>query len=92
VLSGVAVHFRDNWETRRVLSMNFNRNQTLASLQRIATVLEERKAQLWIGHDKAQSAQLPYPRLLRIAARWSNVLQSSLGCVVRYRVQHEPSA
>ena len=40
--------------------MNFNRDQTLASLQRIATVLEERKAQLWIGHDKAQSAQLRY--------------------------------
>jgi glyoxylase-like metal-dependent hydrolase (beta-lactamase superfamily II) len=60
VLSGDAVHFRDNWENRRVPSMNFNRDQTLASLQRIATVLEERKAQLWIGHDKAQSAQLRY--------------------------------
>ena len=60
VLSGDAVHFRDNWENQRVPSMNFNRDQTLASLQRIATVLEERKAQLWIGHDKAQSAQLRY--------------------------------
>ena len=60
MLSGDAVHFRDNWENRRVPSMNFNRDQTLASLQRIATLLEERKAQLWIGHDKAQSAQLRY--------------------------------
>jgi glyoxylase-like metal-dependent hydrolase (beta-lactamase superfamily II) len=60
VLSGDAVHFRDNWEQRRVPSMNFNRDQTLASLQRIAAVLEERKAQLWINHDKAQSAKLRY--------------------------------
>jgi N-acyl homoserine lactone hydrolase len=60
VLSGDAVHFRDNWEQRRVPSMNFNREQTLASLQRIATVLAEHKGQLWITHDKAQSDQLKY--------------------------------
>jgi glyoxylase-like metal-dependent hydrolase (beta-lactamase superfamily II) len=40
--------------------MNFNRDQTLASMQRIADVLAERKAQLWIGHDKAQSERLKY--------------------------------
>jgi N-acyl homoserine lactone hydrolase len=55
VLSGDAVHFRDNWEHRRVPSMNFNRDQTLASLQRIQSVLDERRAQLWINHDKAQT-------------------------------------
>jgi N-acyl homoserine lactone hydrolase len=60
VLSGDAVHLRDNWEQRRVPSMNFNRDQTLASMERIATVLQERKAQLWINHDKAQSDQLRY--------------------------------
>ena len=60
VLSGDAVHFLDNWTNKRVPSMNVNRDQTLASLQRIATILEERKAQLWINHDKAQSAQLRY--------------------------------
>ena len=60
VLSGDAVHFQDNWEHRRVPSMNTSRDQTLASLQRIATVLEERKAKLWINHDKPQSAQLRY--------------------------------
>jgi len=32
VLSGDAVHFRDNWEHRRVPSMNTDRAQTLASL------------------------------------------------------------
>ena len=60
VLSGDAVHFQDNWEHRRVPGMNTNREQTLASMQRIATLLEARKAQLWINHDKAQSAQLRY--------------------------------
>ena len=60
VLSGDAVHFQDNWEHKRVPSMNTNRDQSMASMQRIATVLEERKAQLWINHDKRQSAQLRY--------------------------------
>lgn len=60
VLSGDAVHFRDNWEHRRVPSMNTNRDQTLASLQRIATLLDTHKAQLWINHDKTQSAQFRY--------------------------------
>jgi N-acyl homoserine lactone hydrolase len=60
VLSGDAVHFQDNWEHKRVPSMNTNRDQSMASMQRIATVLEERKAQLWINHDKPQSAQLRY--------------------------------
>jgi N-acyl homoserine lactone hydrolase len=58
VLSGDAAHFRENWEQRRVPSMNVSREQTLASLDRIAAVLAERKAQLWINHDKEQSAGL----------------------------------
>jgi len=60
VLSGDAVHFRDNWEHKRVPSMNVNREQTLASLQRIQTVMDERRAQLWINHDKPQSDGLRY--------------------------------
>jgi glyoxylase-like metal-dependent hydrolase (beta-lactamase superfamily II) len=60
VLSGDAVHFQDNWVHRRVPSMNVDRDQTLASLQRIATTLEEQKATLWINHDKPQSDRLRY--------------------------------
>src|SRR5437870_6090621 len=60
VLSGDAVHFQDNWEHRRVPQMNVNRDQTLVSMQRIAALLEERKAELWINHDKPQSARLRY--------------------------------
>jgi len=40
--------------------MNVNRDQTLASLKRIETLLEERKAQLWINHDKPQTATLKH--------------------------------
>ena len=60
VLSGDAVHFTENWNHRRVPAMNVNRDQTLASLERIAGVLANRKAQLWINHDKPQSAGLRY--------------------------------
>ena len=60
ILSGDAVHFKDNWDHKRVPSMNTSREQSVASMQRIATLMEERKAQLWINHDKAQSAQLRY--------------------------------
>ena len=55
ILSGDAAHFRDNWENRRVPSMNTDRDQTLASLQRIADLLAQNKAELWINHDKPQS-------------------------------------
>jgi N-acyl homoserine lactone hydrolase len=60
ILSGDAVHFRDNWEHKRVPSMNVSREQTLASLQRLQSVMDERKAQLWINHDKPQSDGLRY--------------------------------
>ena len=54
VLSGDAVHFRDNWDNRRVPSMNVDKDQTTASMQKIADTLAREKAQLWINHDKAQ--------------------------------------
>jgi N-acyl homoserine lactone hydrolase len=55
VLSGDAVHFKDNWDNRRVPAMNFNKEQTLASMQKIADTLAKEHAQLWINHDKPQS-------------------------------------
>ena len=54
VLSGDAVHFRSNWENRRVPSANIDKDQTLTSMERIADVLARENAQLWINHDKAQ--------------------------------------
>ncbi|MHC4051547.1 N-acyl homoserine lactonase family protein [Bradyrhizobium sp. 25ACV] len=54
VLSGDAVHFKDNWDNRRVPGMNVNKDQSAASMQKIADTLAKEKAQLWINHDKAQ--------------------------------------
>lgn len=54
VLSGDAVHFRSNWENRRVPVNNVSKDQSVASMQKIADTLDKEKAQLWINHDKAQ--------------------------------------
>lgn len=54
VLSGDAAHFKDNWDNRRVPAINFNADQTKASMEKLAGLLEKEKAALWINHDKAQ--------------------------------------
>src|SRR5262249_51904946 len=54
LLTGDAVHFKENWENRRVPEGNTSKEQTLASMQRIADLLAQHRAQLWINHDKAQ--------------------------------------
>jgi len=56
VLSGDMVHFQDNWDNRRVPARNFNKEQTTQSMDRVAKLLQEQHAQLWINHDKDQSA------------------------------------
>jgi len=53
VLSGDAVHFQANWDNRVVPSMNADPEQTKASMERIAGILAQEKATLWINHDKA---------------------------------------
>ena len=54
VLSGDAAHFKENWDNRRVPEINFNKEQTGASMQHLADILAKEKAQLWINHDKVQ--------------------------------------
>jgi glyoxylase-like metal-dependent hydrolase (beta-lactamase superfamily II) len=54
LLSGDAVHFKANWDNQRAPSINFDKEKTLISMQRIADVLAKEKAQLWINHDRAQ--------------------------------------
>ncbi len=58
VLSGDMVHFRENWEARRVPARNVDREQSVRSMQRIAALLVAEHAVLWINHDKAQSASI----------------------------------
>lgn len=58
LLSGDAVHFKSNWDNRRVPSINADKDQTATSMQRIADILTKEQAQLWINHDKAQRDSL----------------------------------
>lgn len=60
LLSGDAVHFQENWENRRVPARNFNKEQSLASMQKLADILEREHAKLWINHDKASTDALPH--------------------------------
>jgi len=55
LITGDAVHFKDNWDNRRVPSFNVDKEKSLASMQRIADLVAQNKAQLWIHHDKVQS-------------------------------------
>jgi len=52
VLSGDAVHFKSNWDNRRVPAINYNKEQTLASMEKLAETVSREEAQLWINHDK----------------------------------------
>jgi N-acyl homoserine lactone hydrolase len=54
LLSGDAVHFKQNWDNRRVPDINSNKDQTSVSMQRMADIMARENAQLWINHDKAQ--------------------------------------
>lgn len=58
VLSGDVAHTQANWEARRVPKLNVDHAKSLESMQRIAAVMAERHAQLWINHDKPQSDRL----------------------------------
>ena len=54
LLSGDAVHFKENWDNRRVPTQNSDKDLTNASMQRMADLMAKENAQLWINHDKAQ--------------------------------------
>jgi N-acyl homoserine lactone hydrolase len=58
VLTGDLVHFRQMWDERIVPPFNFDRVQSLASIERVARLLAQHRAQLWIGHDADQAGTL----------------------------------
>jgi len=60
VLSGDAAHFQENFDNRRVPAFNFNKEQTMQSMDKLARVVAVEHAQLWINHDRAQSAGIPH--------------------------------
>lgn len=54
VLSGDLYHFRLSREDRRVPTVNFDREQTLESMERIEAFVDEVGAELWIEHELAR--------------------------------------
>lgn len=58
ILSGDAAHFRDNFDNRRVPSMNADAGKTVASMDRLAGLVADNHAQLWINHDARQGATI----------------------------------
>lgn len=58
VFSGDLAHFQQNFDLRRVPGFNFNREGSVSSMERVAAVVREHRAQLWINHDIAQDATL----------------------------------
>jgi len=55
VLSGDVTHFKSNWDARRVPVFNTDKEQSAASMDKIAHIIEEKHAQFWINHDKPSS-------------------------------------
>ena len=58
ILTGDLVHFQYMWDNKVVPAFNFNKEQSLASIERVARLAAEHKAQLWIGHDKDITARI----------------------------------
>ena len=59
ILSGDAVHFHENYEREGVPGFNFDRAQTIASIQRIKQIQQNLKATLIIQHDPRDVGKLP---------------------------------
>lgn len=58
VLTGDLVHFQYMWDNKVVPPFNFNKEQSLTSIERVVKLIAEHKAQLWIGHDKDITARI----------------------------------
>lgn len=59
VLSGDLYHSRENFKAHRVPLFNVSRADTLASFDRIDTIVKNRKARFVIQHDDSDFAALP---------------------------------
>ena len=59
ILSGDAVHFRENYDSDGVPSFNYDRAQTVASIERIKKISANLKATLIIQHDARDVEKLP---------------------------------
>jgi len=60
VLSGDLYHFAVSPQLRRVPPFNVDAVQTIASMRRVESLLEETQATLWIEHELAEFEQLKH--------------------------------
>ena len=58
LLSGDLVHFTENWKHKRVPGFNFDKEQSLKTMQDSEQFLRENQATLWIQHDAEQNAKI----------------------------------
>lgn len=58
ILTGDLVHFQYMWDNKLVPPFNFNKEQSAASIEKVRMLLEQNKARLWIGHDKANTDKI----------------------------------
>jgi N-acyl homoserine lactone hydrolase len=59
VLVGDAIHFRENYDAFGVPAFNYDRAQTLASMERIKKITENIKGKIIIQHDARDVDKLP---------------------------------
>jgi len=58
ILSGDVVHLEENFEKSIVPSLNTNKHESIASMERIRQLIGTYKATLFINHDKKQTDKL----------------------------------
>jgi glyoxylase-like metal-dependent hydrolase (beta-lactamase superfamily II) len=59
ILTGDAVHFRENWDNEGVPGFNYDRAETLASIERLKQIAANLKATVIIQHDPRDIDKLP---------------------------------
>ena len=59
LLSGDAVHFRENYESNGVPAFNYDRAATIASIERMKQIVGNVKATVIIQHDMRDIGKLP---------------------------------
>jgi N-acyl homoserine lactone hydrolase len=66
IITGDAVHFRENWDSVGVPSFNYDRAQTVASVERLKKIAANLKATVIIQHDARDVEKLPvFPAFAR---------------------------
>jgi glyoxylase-like metal-dependent hydrolase (beta-lactamase superfamily II) len=59
IITGDAAHFRENWDSDGVPSFNYDRAQTVASIERLKKIAANLKATVIIQHDARDVGKLP---------------------------------